>query len=176
MIRHYRDFIYGGLLLWGIGLFAFGTKSILHALLLPLASLTFYLGVFLWLISERKNEDDPNTVGGVIHMTIDQFSFMFGITKYLFVATFLYLVPFSSAKIIPVIKEKNEWNKIISLLDKNSELDTTFGHYRVYTYPEWKINGDSVRFSKIHTKGTLAIGSFSFIPQSSKIDSINIEE
>lgn len=177
IVKHYRDFIYGGFFLWILGLFSYGTKSVLHAFMLPTACVIFYLGAILWLISERKNEDDPNTIGGIIHMTIDQFSYLFGITKYAIVAILLFVIPLSSIKVIPVIKEKIEWDQTIQKLDNNSELDEIFGQHRVYTYPNWIDIKPEHRTAKTHTKGDKSIGSFTYtIEPDGKITDITVNQ
>lgn len=163
LIRHYRDFIYLGIFLWMIGLFAYPTKSIWLALLLPISFILIISGAILWLLSSHKNRDDPFTAGGVLHMTFDQFIPFFFISKYFWLAFFMLITALTTRKIVPVLEEQMEWDQTVDQLNWNSELDQIYGNNRKYTYPEWLESEDGYRKANVHTKGDYCYGSFHYI-------------
>jgi len=189
MTKYAQLIITLGIILWV--LFAFlwsNTYNILYWLM-PTSTAIYIAGIILWMVKRsRKLEEERKLpvkppepvdmsslaiVERIITPSMNTFVYVY---PAFFVIIFLIMSMVMNFGFYTIHLEREEWQLVTLKLDSANQLDDTFGKDRLYTYPKWKLNGDSIRYTTIHTKGSLAVGSFSFISSNSKIDSLTIEK
>lgn len=190
MTKYAQAIIISSLLLWLSSLILWFKFYPVPYLIFPFLTLTYIFGIILWLIKRsryveaQKNMPQPMpepvdmSTRSIAGRLLDSTWSIWHLTTnpILFVIFMLIAMICANSPLYESHLNRQEWELIKIRLDTDSQLDSTFGKSRYYTFPEWEYSKDKLRYSKIHTEGNKALGSFLLYPKLNKIDSLQVVE